>query len=455
MGFELNPYDACVANKTIEVTQCSVVWYVDDNKISHVNPNVVTDIILKIEERFGKMTVTRGKVHSFLGMSFTFNKDTTVTISMKEYVQQCITESHLHVARKAASPAKKDLFEINKSLSMVPKDQADTFHSVVAKLLFVSLHGRPDILLAVSFLCTRVSKATTQDQQKLQRLLEYLNGTLDLTLTIGADDLNSIYTWVNASYAVQPNIKSHTGGVMSMGAGGIVCKSTKQKLNKKSSTEADLVGATDYIPNTIWSKKVLEAQGHNITTNFFEQDNVSAIRIEKNGRASAGKQSSHIDIRYFFMKDRLKTDGIDIRHCPTEQMLADFFTKPLQGSLFRKFRGVLMGYNHIDSLKEQNDSMSAPEERVEKSVKTMKVNIEEPHKVQGMNIESNTIGTVNTSGNDRDGTITLSTEDTDGAWSLVCNQRNKATLRTSHRYTKPIKRFVCKAHNFANNPTTN
>jgi hypothetical protein len=104
-----------------------------------------------------------------------------------------------------------------------------------------------------------------------------------------------------------------------MGTGGIVCKSTKQKLNIKSSTEAELVGATDYIPNTIWSKNFLEAQGHKITTNILEQDNVRAIRFEKNGCASAGKQSHHIDIRYFFLKDRIVSDGITIQHCPTEQ----------------------------------------------------------------------------------------------------------------------------------------
>lgn len=67
LGFVLNPYDPCVANKMINGKQCTIVWYVDDTKISHVDPNVVTDVILKIEERFGKMSVTRGREHEFLG----------------------------------------------------------------------------------------------------------------------------------------------------------------------------------------------------------------------------------------------------------------------------------------------------------------------------------------------------------------------------------------------------
>jgi hypothetical protein len=84
MGFELNPHDACVANKTIDGSQCTITWYVDDNKISHINPDVVSSIIQKIEERFGKMTVTRGKQHTFLGMDFLFNNNEAVTITMKK-----------------------------------------------------------------------------------------------------------------------------------------------------------------------------------------------------------------------------------------------------------------------------------------------------------------------------------------------------------------------------------
>ena len=90
MGFVLNPYDPCNAKCTIEGTQCTVAWYVDDNKISHVNPRVVTTIIEKIEEQFGKMTVTRGREHVFLGMnSIKYDTDErTAIITMKDYLRR-------------------------------------------------------------------------------------------------------------------------------------------------------------------------------------------------------------------------------------------------------------------------------------------------------------------------------------------------------------------------------
>ena len=75
----------------------------------------------------------------------------------------------------------------------------------------------------------------------------------------------------------------------------------------------------------------------------FYQDNTSAMRMESNGRKSCGEKSRHINIRYFFIKDVLKREGIELIHCPTERMIADYYTKPLQGSLFKKMRDILMG----------------------------------------------------------------------------------------------------------------
>ena len=73
-GFVLNPYDLCVANKFINGKQCTITWYVDDTKISHVDSKVVTSSIEKIEAKFGKMAVTRGDKHVLLGMTLHFRK---------------------------------------------------------------------------------------------------------------------------------------------------------------------------------------------------------------------------------------------------------------------------------------------------------------------------------------------------------------------------------------------
>ena len=126
-------------------------------------------------------------------------------------------------------------------------------------------------------------------------------------------------------------------------------KWTKQKLKTKSSTEAELIGASNYLPSTIWLKLFMEAQGHKMDEIVFDQEVESAIWMETNRWMSAGQKSRHINIRYFWIKDQTKALEIDVRHCPILSILADFFTKPLNGSLFWKFRDVILRYERVSS----------------------------------------------------------------------------------------------------------
>ena len=70
--------------------------------------------------------------------------------------------------------------------------------------------------------------------------------------------------------------------------------------------------------------------------------------MEVNGRNSCTGNSRHVDIRFFFVYDRMKSGDIKVVYCPTDKMVADFFTKPLQGGIFKKFRDSVMGYNCHD-----------------------------------------------------------------------------------------------------------
>ena len=92
-----------------------------------------------------------------------------------------------------------------------------------------------------------------------------------------------------------------------------------------------------------WLSQFLKNQGIDVNTKKLYQDNESTIRFLKNGRASAGKNSRHIDIRLFFSKDRIKSENIDVEYCRTDRMLAEFRSKPLQGALFRRFRDEAFG----------------------------------------------------------------------------------------------------------------
>jgi hypothetical protein len=188
-----------------------------------------------------------------------------------------------------------------------------------------------------------VREPDEDDWTKLKRLLTYIRATIYMPLILRADSISIIKWWVDASYATHGDCRGHTGATMSLGRGSIIGMSKKQKLNTKSSTECELVGVDDASPQMLWTRYFVEAQGYGVKASILNQDNLSAILLEKNGRASSGKRTKHINVRYFFIKDRIASGEITVQHCPAASMLADHFTKPTQGTMFRTFRAEIQG----------------------------------------------------------------------------------------------------------------
>ena len=102
---------------------------------------------------------------------------------------------------------------------------------------------------------------------KLRRLIGYLKLTIKLPLILRADRVNVLKWWVDTSYAARENMRGHTRRTMKMGKdghGSIISISKNQKLNTKSSTEAELIGAYNTMPQMLWTRYFLEAQGYGI-----------------------------------------------------------------------------------------------------------------------------------------------------------------------------------------------
>ena len=86
----------------------------------------------------------------------------------------------------------------------------------------------------------------------------------------------------------------------------------------------------------------LKAQGYDAYKSIMMRDNKSCMLLEENGMFSSSKRTKHINVRYFFMKDKIDSGEVEIEYCPTEQMIGDFFTKPLQGEKFMEFRKMIL-----------------------------------------------------------------------------------------------------------------
>ena len=88
MGFKINPYEPCMANKMVKGSQMTVTWHVDDLKVSHRDPKAVTVFLCELAQLYkGEISVTRGKIHTYLGIDFDFSSKRAVKFSMIPYSQ--------------------------------------------------------------------------------------------------------------------------------------------------------------------------------------------------------------------------------------------------------------------------------------------------------------------------------------------------------------------------------
>jgi hypothetical protein len=277
-------------------------------------------------------------------MVFDFSVPQQLTIDMCEYVKTMLDEFTVKLGSNDFKkyPAPPNLFDTDDG-DVLRGEKAEEFHSVVAKGLFVSKRARPDIITADALLCTRVSNPTLGDWDKLLHLMKFLNRTQDDKLVLGCEDIRKVHWFVDASFATHPDGKSHSGAMMTFGRGAVQSISMKQRINTKSSTEAELVAPFDVSSPMLWTRLFLEAQDYGPEEYRLHQDNKATILMETNGKASCTKRTRAMNIRYFYLKDQIEKKRISVEYCPTRCMVADYMTKPLQGKTCLLFMDVVMG----------------------------------------------------------------------------------------------------------------
>ena len=246
----------------------------------------------------------------------------------------------------ATTPAADHLFKVRDSAPKLNEERAELFHRVTAQMLFVAQCGRPDLRTAISFLTKRVQAPDEDDYKKLVRAIKYIRRTKFLRLTIEATYLDQNHWFVDGAFTVHEDMKSHTSAYMTFGKGMIDGSSRTQQINTTSSTEAEVVAVHENMAAILWTRYFLEVQGYPLLPSILHQGNIAAELLQTNGRASSSKRTRHMNIRYFFAADVPKRNHITIQHCPTNEMIGDFFTKPVGGAKFRRFRNIIMNINH-------------------------------------------------------------------------------------------------------------
>jgi len=310
----------------IDGNQITIQFHVDDLKISHMKQSVIDDVLKDLNDAFGTnkkpLAATTGDVHDYLGLTIDYSEKGKVKFTMYDYLEDIVEGMPDDMKGTAPTPASDNLFDIDEESPALNEKEADFFHRTTARLLFAAKRARPDLQVAVAYLCTRVKSPNQSDYRKLTRVIKYLRSTMFIPLVLGWDGTGQLTWSVDASFAVHKDMRSHTGAVLSLGQGALVSMSLKQKINTKSSTEAELVGVDDAMNFVEWIQLFVEQQIKSINDDsvlkkigndtVIQQDNTSTIQLENNGKQSSTKRTRHINIRYFYVTSKIKEGSMRV-----------------------------------------------------------------------------------------------------------------------------------------------
>ena len=220
-------------------------------------------------------------------------------------------------------------------------EERSKFHTTTAKLLFMAKRTRPEVLLTVQYLCTRVREPTVHDVQKLERVLGFLRKMKSRGKWIDKSPFDRVVLYLDAAFACHMDGKGHSGGVARLGNTSIQENSKKHKMGTKDSTEAELVTASDHIVEGELLHEFLEEQGFKLERLLLLQDNASVISMLVNGGGKV--RTKHLRACLMLLREKIVQNEIEVQYIKTKEMIADILTKPLQGEQFHMLAWALLG----------------------------------------------------------------------------------------------------------------
>ena len=342
LGFKRSEYDLCFFYDEEKGTHISL--HVDDSLITTLpsQPKHHIEIREYMKKRYGGITMhsmeEEGEV-DFLGMRITRTSDGAIRIDQEKYITDMCKK--FGVTTESDSPASENLFEVDDESP--PSSDPRRFVSAVMTVMYASLRTKPETLVVTTWLSSRCQSPTRQDDKKLLKLLSYCNKYAVLGKRMKPKSLQ-LYAYADASHGVHPDCKGHAGAVIGLGGAGnsIFTQSSKIKLQGRSSAEDELYGVDKVLSVLQHATNFMEEIGYPQKAVPLGQDNKSTITMCEKGHSNDGR-ARHIKARYFYVKFLIDAGVLEVFYVPTLDMVADIFTKPLSGALFRKFRRAILG----------------------------------------------------------------------------------------------------------------
>jgi hypothetical protein len=341
-GYTPTPTDPCIFRHIVRQKIYFLILHVDDILL-FADIEEIERVKTFMMKEFRWITVICDKVQSYLGMNIEMQEH-AIILDMHYYIEQLLSNvlSNLTSYKTLAT---KECFQTAMNNSpLLDIEAKKTFHTIVAKVLYLAKRTRPDLLTVVCFLCTKVKTPTKRDQSKLLRVLGYLQNTKDLKYNIKPREPLKIKTYIDAAFAAHNDSKSLSGMVVFVAGMFVYASSKKQGCVTKSPTESESVALMDNIGlMELFEELVTFLVNDKIATPVIYQDSSLVVSLVTLGGGVT--RTKHLRNRMHLAKEAVDLKRLIIKHCRAELMIADGLTKPLEGIDFQQFVQNLMIYD--------------------------------------------------------------------------------------------------------------
>jgi len=207
--------------------------------------------------------------------------------------------------------------------------------------MYLMLATRPDISFSITYLAQFSANPQTEHWAAMKRLLLYLNGTQEKCLEYRRSPHNlQFFSFCDADWAGNIDRRSTSGFVFMLAGAAVSWSSKRQPTVDLSTTESEIIASTHAAKETIWFRRFLDELGFlDPGPTLLWGDNQSCIALSKNPEFH--QRTKHIDIQYYFIRECVLDDKIDLRYLPTEEMLANMFIKPLDRIRFQRLSAAI------------------------------------------------------------------------------------------------------------------
>jgi hypothetical protein len=333
-GYVSAAMDECVMAKEGNV----ITIYVDDLLI-FAEKREIEALRALLMDKFQWITMVVENSVSYLGMQID-RWDNQFEVGMDFFVQKLLAPYESLPVR--GTPGTKATYQVDGSSARLVEAERKIFHTETAKLLFLAKRVRPDMLTVVSFLCTRVTCATVEDRKKLARLLGYLKGTATQRLVISPVNNLQLHAYIDASFALHDDSKSHSGVVIMWDKTVLYVASRKQKCVTKSPTEAELVALTDNLGIVmLFHEFVSFLVKDKVPLPLVHQDCTAVVTLVTQGGGVT--RTKHLRVRMHLAKEQIEKKRLVVKYTKAKDMVADGASKPLEGEDFLTYRRAVQG----------------------------------------------------------------------------------------------------------------